>query len=186
MKSRLVQVDEEAEPGLEGVVGVVDVVAVVAVAFFHAEARERLQSGVAQAERRAGFDQTVVDVRGLLGRNVELVAELAHIGDADAQRARKADVDLARGAERECLVGEVGAGQRLQQLARARALHVDLAISRGHVGDDRLRVAGNVAPHPGLGMAVHGVGHDDENASSSSLVTVRSASSVPLSLSHCV
>ena len=55
-------------------------------------------------------------------------------------------------------------GQRLQQLARARALHVDLRVARGHVGDERVRVAGNVAPHPGLDVAVRGVGGDDQEA----------------------
>ena len=46
---------------------------------------------------------------GLLGRHVELVAELAEVGDAHAQHAGEADVDLARGAERERLVRQVGA-----------------------------------------------------------------------------
>ena len=117
MKSRLVQVDEKAEPGLEGVVGIVDVVAVIAIALFHAEARQRLQAGMAQAEARSGRDQAVVDMGGVLGRDVELVSEFADIGDAHAQHARKADVDLARGAERKRLVREVGAGERLQQCA---------------------------------------------------------------------
>ena len=49
--ARLLQVDREAEPGLEHRVGVVDVVAVVAVALLHAQAGERLQAGVAQARR---------------------------------------------------------------------------------------------------------------------------------------
>ena len=59
----------------------------------------------------ARLDEAVVDVRRLLGRNVQLVAELPEIGDADAQHAREADVDLARGAKRECGVREIGAGQ---------------------------------------------------------------------------
>ena len=103
------EVDREAEPGLEHRVGVVDVVAVVAVALLHAQARQRLEARVAQADALAGLDEAVVDVRRLLGRDVELVAELAEVGDAHAQHAREADVDLARGAERERLVRQVGA-----------------------------------------------------------------------------
>ena len=51
--ARLVERDREAEAGLEHRVGVVDVVAVVAVALLHPQAGQRLQPGVAQAERRA-------------------------------------------------------------------------------------------------------------------------------------
>ena len=73
----------------------------------------RLASAFRPAWRRpnalAGRDEPVVDVHRLLGRDVELVAELAEVGDAHAERAREADVDLARGAERERLVREVGA-----------------------------------------------------------------------------
>ena len=57
----------------------------------------------------ARLDEPVVDVHRLLGGDVQLVAELAEVGDADAQHAREADVDLARGAERERLVRQVGA-----------------------------------------------------------------------------
>jgi hypothetical protein len=49
---------------------------------------------VAQADRLAGGDQAIVDVGRLLGGDVQLVAELAQVGDAHAQRAREADVDL--------------------------------------------------------------------------------------------
>ena len=128
----------------------------------------RLASAFRPAWRRpngvARLDQAVVDVRRLLGRDVELVAELAEVGDADAQHAREADVDLARGAERERLVRQVGAGDRLQQLARARPLHVDLRVAGGHVGDEGVRVVRDVAPHPGLDVAVRGVGRDDPEA----------------------
>ena len=85
---------------------------------------------MAQADVRAGLDEPVVDVRRLLGRDVELVAELAEVRDADAQHAREADVDLARGAERERLVATCRrVVTELQQLARARALDVDLRVA---------------------------------------------------------
>ena len=118
---RFLEIDREAQARLERIVRVVDVVAVVAIALLHAQAGERLEPGMAQAERLARLDQTIVDVRRLLARNVKLVAQLAHVGDADAQHARVADVDLARRAERKRRVRQIGAGQRLQQLARLAA-----------------------------------------------------------------
>jgi hypothetical protein len=71
--------------------------------------RQGLQAGVAQAERFAGGDQALVDVDRLLGRDVQLVAELAEVRDAHAQGPGEADVDLAGGAERE---GRVARGRR--------------------------------------------------------------------------
>ena len=50
-------------------------------------------------------------------------------------RAKPMSISRAR-AERERLVRQVGGGERLQQLARARALHVDLRVARGDVGDE--------------------------------------------------
>ncbi len=63
---------------------------------------------MAQAERGAGGDQAIVDVGRLLGRDVELVAELAQVGDADAQDAGEAEGELARAAEGERGVADVG------------------------------------------------------------------------------
>ena len=111
----------------------------------------------------AGLDQAIVDVRGLLGRDVQLVAQLAEVRDANAQRARIADVDLLRGAERKCLVREIVRRDRLHQLARARSLDVDLRVAGGDVGDERVRAAVglDVTAHPGLDVTMRGVGRDD-------------------------
>ena len=56
------------------------------------------------------------------------------------------------------------AGQRLHQLARARALDVDLRVARRHVGDERVRVVRDVPAHPRLDVAMRGVGGDDPEA----------------------
>ena len=101
-------------------------------------------------------------MRRLLGRDVKLVAELAQVGDADAKHARVTDVDFASRAERECLVGKIRRRQRLQQLARARALDIELAIGRRHVGHERMGIVRDIALHPGFGVAKLRVGHDDE------------------------
>ena len=55
-------------------------------------------------------------------------------------------------------------GDDCMQLARARALDVDLRVARGHVGDERVRVVRDVPPHPRLDVAVRGVGRDDPEA----------------------
>src|SRR5690606_32506800 len=89
--SGLVEADEHPEAGLESVVGVVDVVAVVAVAFLQAQAGQSLEAGMAEAERLSGLGQPLVDMDRLLGGNVEFVAQLAHVGDADTQDAGEAD-----------------------------------------------------------------------------------------------
>jgi len=73
------------EAGLEDAVGVVDVVAEVAVALLHPARGEGLEAGVDEARVLALGDDAVVHVEGLLGGDVELVAELAEIGDADAE-----------------------------------------------------------------------------------------------------
>ena len=167
-------------------VGVVDVVAVVAIALLHPAARERLEARVHEADLLAGLDEPIVDVQRLLGRDVELVAELAEVGDAHAQHAREADVDLARRAERERLVRHVGGRHELHQLARARALHVELRVAAGHVGDERVRVR-RIARFIHVSTWRCAVSDaTTQNRSSSSLVTVRSACSLPASSSHCV
>ena len=158
--TRLVDRNREPEPGFDHGVGVVDVVAVVAVALLHAQARQRLQSGVAQPTRLAGVEEPVVHVGGLLGGHVQLVTELAEVGDPDAQHAREPDVDLPCVAERERRVRHVARRHRLQQLARTRSLDVELCVPRRHVGDERVLLA-DVAPHPRLHVAVGGVGGDD-------------------------
>ena len=115
--ARFPEVQGKAEAGFVRHIGIVDVVAVVAVALFHAQTRERLESGVHESEFASRCDDAVINVRRLLGGDVELVAELAHIGDANAQYPCETDVDLARGAERECRVREIRGRKLLQERA---------------------------------------------------------------------
>ena len=133
--------------------------AVVAVALLHPQAAQRLEPRVPQAHRPPGLHQPVVHVNGLLGRDVQLVAELAQVGDPDAEHPREPDVDLGRPAERERLVGHVNRGDAGQQFPRPRALDVDLRVARRHVRDEGVRVA-DVAAQPGFRVPVRGVGGD--------------------------
>ena len=100
---------------------------------------------------------------GHLGRHVQLVAQLAEVGDPDAQRPGEPEVDLARGPETERLVRQVHRGERGQQLARARPLHVQLGVARRDVGDggEQPAVDGlGVPADPGLDVPVRGVRRD--------------------------
>ena len=93
-----------------------------------------------------------------------------------SRAVRNGNASLDRSTDRE----------RLQQLARPRALDVELRVARRHVGDERVRVA---AMCRRIHVSTCRCAVSDattQNRSSSSLVTVRSASSVPPSLSHCV
>jgi hypothetical protein len=65
-----------------------------------------------------GPQQLLVDVHGLLGRHVQLVAELAEVRDAHAECAGEADVDHARRPERERIVRQVRRRDRLQDRSR--------------------------------------------------------------------
>src|SRR3982074_1723684 len=109
------EIERKTEARFVRHIGIVDVVAVVAVALFHAQTGQRLESGVYEAEFASRLDEAVVDMYRLLGGNVELVAELAQIGDANAEYACETDVDLARAAERECSVREIRGRELLQE-----------------------------------------------------------------------
>jgi hypothetical protein len=103
------QVEREAEADFVRIVRVVDVMAVIAVALLHAQARERLEPGMPESDRPSRINEAIVDVRGMLGRDVQFVPQLADVGDADAQQPRKAEVDVARTAKRESGIREVDA-----------------------------------------------------------------------------
>ncbi len=103
--------------------------------------------------------EPVVDVHCLLRRNVQLIAQLAEVGDPDAQHSGEADVDVPGCPEPEFLVADVGGSDRCQQLTRLRALDVDLGVGGGYVGDERASITrGELPPHPGQRVPVGGVG----------------------------
>ncbi len=96
--ARLVPGDAEAEAGGERVVLGADVVAPVAVALLGAAGVHGVVAGVGQPELPAGLDDPVEDVGRELGRDVELPAQLADIGDPAGADPGVADLQLARGA----------------------------------------------------------------------------------------
>jgi hypothetical protein len=161
-------------------------VAVITIALLQAQAAERAQTRMHETQVRTGFDDLVVDVHRLLGRDVELVAQLTEVRDAYAQHARVADVDLARGAERKCRVREVDARELLQQ-SRERgpctlscAIPEVTSVTKAWASSGMFRFS-----HASTWRTIVSV-TTTRKRSSASLVTVRSASSRPSALSHCV
>ena len=111
----LSQATQKPSPASSGVVLRADVVAPVAVALLGAAGVHGVIAGVDQAEFAPGLDDAVEDVGRELGRDIEFPAQLADIGDPARPDAGIADLELARGAEREGRVGQILAGQLLQQ-----------------------------------------------------------------------
>ena len=93
---------------------------------------------------------------------MQLPAKLADVRDPDREDPRVVQVDLAGGEVRERLVGQVGAGERLQQLAGARTLDREQGGAGGDVGHGRDLVVPGVALDPGRHPPVDQVGHDHQ------------------------
>ena len=186
--SRLVPRDGEPEAGLQRSVVGRDVVAPMPVALLHAQRVERVVAGEAQARSLAAFAEHVEDARSELGRNVDLPAELADVGDAAGANPGIAEIDLLRCAERERFVGEVGRRERLAGTSRELGpITLNTAEPGRDVDCDRSvvqRRCGRFSQWKSRTWVAAAV--TIMNRSSASRVTVRSASMPPLSLSHCV
>ena len=105
---------------------------------------------VLETESRARLGETLEDIEHLLGRDVELPPELAHVGDAARAYARVADLDLARPTEGMGFVRQIGAGHRGQQRAALRTHHAEHGDARGDIGRGAVqrRVIVQVAGQP--------------------------------------
>src|SRR5215475_10842562 len=96
---------------------------------------------MAQPEVAAGLDEAVVDGHRLLCRYVKLVAELAEIGDPDAQHPGEPDVDEAGRPVGKGLVTDIRAGHLREQRTRARPLDSEQGVARGDVRGEGAGVA---------------------------------------------
>ena len=84
---------------------------------FQPQSVEREPAGMAKTEVLAGLHDSLVQIPRELRRHVQLPPELAGVGDAEGPRLRPPGLDPARRQERERIVGQIGIGQALQQLA---------------------------------------------------------------------
>ena len=120
----------------------------------------------------------------LLDRHVQLEAELADVRDPHAQHARQADA-----IQRALRNGNAAVDRSVSvsdwSSARDRGPWT-LSCAHAEVTSVATAAVARGAPHPRLDVAVRGVGGDDEEAASASLVTVTSASIVPASFNHGV
>ena len=108
--------------------------------------------------------ERVVGQQAVLGRDVQLVAELPEVGDAQGQRRGEADVDRARGEVGEGVVGQVGRGEAAEQLARPRALDREQRRPRRHVGDRHVLARQRGPADHRLHPPLHDVGRHHEEA----------------------
>ena len=74
------------------------------------------QTDRTQSQVTAGRCERLPYRYGLIGWHVELVAELADVGDTDGEHSRVADLDLAGREVGETLVGHVIGADALEQL----------------------------------------------------------------------
>jgi hypothetical protein len=172
----------KAEAGLQHVVLVGDVMAEMAEGLFDAAAVERVQAAELQVVVRSRLGQRLEHMRRLVGRDVKLPAQLAHVGDAVRAREAHADLDLARGAEgKASLVRSSGLqscrrlrafGPMTQNTASAAVMSVIVTKRSPRWARSHARSRCSVAP-----------GTTSRKAVSESRVTVRSLSMPPRAFS---
>ena len=139
----VVGLDERVESCLVGA-DVVGEVAADHVALLHAERVERVVAGVGDAEIAAGVPQRVVDATEIVGRDVELPAELADEADPKGPRFDTRDVDRPCAQPAERLVRQIGIGDSLQELACERPGECDHAAVTGHDSEFGIGAGGPV------------------------------------------
>ena len=116
-RCRLVHPAHPAHAGLHRGVDVGDVVAEVDELLLDAARVERVHAGQPQTMFVAHRHDPVERMPGLVGRRVQLPAELADVGDPRRAAERAADLDVADRAEGERLVGEILPGDGADDLA---------------------------------------------------------------------
>jgi hypothetical protein len=94
-ESRLVPGHGEAQAGFQRGVPGGDVVAPAPVGLFHPERIQGVVAGRAQPVLLAGLGDRVVDVHGQVGRDEQLPAQFADVGDAGGADEAAAEVDFA-------------------------------------------------------------------------------------------
>jgi hypothetical protein len=131
----LLELDAEADAALVRSLVGGDVGAPDPIALLEPQRVDRAVAARHHSVRFAGFPQGAPQAEPVLGRAVELPAELADVGhpqrpDGDVPDCELADVHVGEG-----LVAEVLRRQRLQDLARLRAPDAEARVLRGDVVD---------------------------------------------------
>ena len=158
---RLREVHREAETGFERRVLAGHVDSREAVALLHAQGVERARAAGHDARVGAGLEELIPEIAPVLGRRVELPAQLACVGDAQRQGGHRADPDLARAQVRE---REVVRAQPRQHLVRARAPEPQHAERRGDVAQAHGVALGQLAAQPGDVARARAAARDEQVA----------------------
>ena len=97
---RLGEIDGKAETGFQHVILLRDVMAEMPERLLDAAGIHHVHAAQFQIEIAPGFADGLVDMRRHVGRNVDLPAKFADIGDAVCAGERHADLDLTGLSER--------------------------------------------------------------------------------------
>ena len=159
----LVELDREAETGLERRLLGRDVRAPHAVALLEPERVDRLVAAGDEPVLPTRLPERVPEGETELDRAVQLPAELAHVGDAQREAGHAPDRELLRGHVRERVVRKVGRGERLQDLASAGPPEAEAGERGGDVRDVDGAVIRHVLSEPReVVLAERGPGDDPE------------------------
>ncbi len=159
-KIALLRPDGKAKTGLEDMILVSDVMAEMTEGLLDAAGIHRMQSAELQSDLRARLFQHLEHMGGLIGRDIQLPAQFAHIGHTVGASESHADLDLAGHAEGMGLVREIIGRHQRHQFARTRPHEGQHGLARGHVGDDHA-VFALMTAQPGQ-VALQGRAGDDE------------------------
>ena len=93
----------------------------------------------------------------LLGRYIQLVTQLASVGNPHANNPRQPDVYFLHTTERKCFVGQIGGGDRLQQFSGSGTLNIKLPVPGSYIRHERVLIIGDVSFEPGFRVPVRRV-----------------------------
>src|SRR5215213_6749845 len=161
---RLVEFEAEADAALVGGLVRGDVGAPDAVALLQSQAVDRPVAAGDDPLRLPRLPDAPPQSQAVLGRAVDLPAELADVGHPQHPHRHVAKRRLPKGHVREGLIAEVLRGQRLQHLARPRPPDTEAGPLRGDVVDLHLVAVGEVAAHPLAVVVAEGGPGDDREA----------------------
>ena len=160
----LVELDHKAQARLQGAVLVGEVVAPVPVTLLQAQGIQGVIPGVNQAKVRAGGDNGLIGPGGELSGDVELPAQLPHIGDPGGPDQAVAQFDLPARSEGKTLRGQVRRRQGLQQGPRLGPHQRDHPHGRGDIGRHATGPCRDMALQPVKIPRFRGGGGDDQVA----------------------
>ena len=125
-----------------------DVGAPGAIAFLKAQGFDCAVACVREPMGAPCLVEGVIDCLGIFDGQVQLPAELAHIGDPAGQNRAARDADPPRRREGVRGIGDIGAGAGGEDIAGLGTEQGEHRVRRGHIHQLRVETGGNVALDP--------------------------------------